>query len=209
MVSFFIAIGVAGIGAGGLAFAGTFTGLIVGLALQPTLSNFFAGLLLFSERPVHIGDLIEIEGFQGYVIDIGILSTKIRKISGEVIRIPNEKFFTGNIINYSRAVARAIEMNIGISYGSDIGKAIEIIKDILDKHPYILAEPEPLIWVTDFGDNAIVIKVRAWTLPQMTIWTKVKGELLKMIKERFDIEDIEIPFPQRVVWLRTPLKVEI
>jgi len=207
IVSIFIAVGIAGIGVQGLALAGTVTGLVLGLALQPTLSNFFAGLLLFTERPVKIGDLIEIEGFKGYVIDIGILSTKIRKITGEIVRIPNEKFFTGNIVNYSRAAARAIELDVGIAYGSNISKAIDVIKRILMEYPYVLAEPEPVIWVEQLGNSSIVIKIRAWTLPNISLWIKTKSELLRIIKEKLDAEGIEIPFPQHVIWFRTPLKL--
>ena len=209
IVTIFIAVGIAGVGIQGLALAGTVTGLVLGLALQPTLSNFFAGLLLFTERPVKIGDLIEIEGFKGYVVDIGILSTKVRKITGEIIRIPNEKFFTGNIVNYSRAVARAIELDVGIAYSSNISKALDIIRKVLIEYPYILAEPEPIIWVEQLGNSSIVIKVRAWTLPNISLWIKTKSELLKMIKEKLDAEDIEIPFPQHVVWFRTPLKINM
>jgi len=207
VITVFIALGVAGVDLSSAALAGgTITGLVVGLALQPILSNFFAGLLIFSERPVNIGDLVQLEEQLGYVIDIGLLSSKVRKITGEVVRIPNDKFFTSNIINYSKAVAKAFELDIGISYNSDIAKAVKVIKEVINKHPYVLAEPEPVIWVNEFGDNAVIIKALVWA--PSSLWIKVRRELLEDIKVRFDQEGIEIPFPQRVVWFRTPLNIK-
>lgn len=202
----FIALGVAGVDLSGAAIAGgTITGLIMGLALQPILSNFFSGLLLFSERPVNIGDLVELENQLGYVTDIGLLSSKIRKITGEVVRIPNDKFFTSNITNYSKAVAKAIELSVGISYNSSISTAIKIISEVINSHTYVLAEPEPIIWVDEFGDSAVIIKCLAWA--PSNLWIKVRRELLEKIKYRFDEEGIEIPFPQRVLWFKTPLNI--
>ncbi|RLI78596.1 mechanosensitive ion channel family protein [Archaeoglobales archaeon] len=182
----------------GLLVAGGIAGLVIGFASQSVVANLVSGLFLMIERPIRIGDQISIEGVSGFVEDIHIFSTIIRTYDGIYIRIPNEKVFTSNITNYVANVARRFEYLIGIRYADDADKAIEIIKKVIDAHPFALKNPSPTIFVDELGDSSVNIRVRIWA--PSTVWYDVKMELLWKIKVELERNGIEIPFPQRVIW---------
>ena len=182
----------------GLLVAGGIAGLVIGFASQSVVANLVSGLFLMIERPIKIGDQINIEGISGFVEDIHIFSTVIRTYEGIYVRIPNEKVFTSNITNYVLNVARRFEYTIGISYSDDAGKAIEIIKKVIDAHPFALKNPSPVVFVDSLGDSSVNILVKIWA-PSM-VWYDVKMDLLWRIKVELEKNGIEIPFPQRVIW---------
>lgn len=182
----------------GLVVAGGIVALAVGFASQSIIGNLISGLFLMGERPVKIGDLVEISGNLGFVEDIQIISTSIRTLDGNYIRIPNETVFTSSIINYTSTPVRRFEYTIGISYADDAELAIRIIKNLINDHPLALVSPGPQVYVEALGDNSVDIMVRVWS--PSTEWFPVKMELLWIIKKALDEAGIEIPFPQRVVW---------
>ncbi len=187
-----------GINLSGLLVAGGIAGLVIGFASQSVVSNLVSGLFLMIERPIRIGDQISVGDIAGFVEDVHILSTIVRTYDGVYIRVPNERVFTSNIINYVANVARRFEYTVGISYSSDAERAIEIIRRIVDEHPFALRNPEPAIFVDSLGDSSVNIVVRIWA--PSAVWYSVKMELLWKIKKALEAEGIEIPFPQRVVW---------
>ncbi len=187
-----------GINLSGLLVAGGILGIIIGFASQSVVSNLVSGIFLLAEKPVKIGDQIEVEGVRGIVEDVNILSTIIRTYDGLYVRVPNDKLFASNIVNFSANVARRFEYVVGISYRSDINKAIELIKKVIEDHPFVLKNPEPLIFVDELGESSVNVSIRAWT--PTSEWFNVRIELLQKIKESFDENGIEIPFPQRVIW---------
>jgi len=201
LVGLTVALSIVGIDLGGLLIAAGFTGLVVGLAAQQTLSNFFAGLTLIFEGRVRVGDSVRIGNDGGVVESVGIMSTKIRLWSGEVLTVPNSVVVSSPIYNLSRSVARRAEVSIGISYTSDIGKAVEVIRSVLWENELVLAEPEPMVIVDSLGESSVNLKVLFW-LPAQEFWT-VRREVIADLKNSLESSGIEIPYPQRVVWIRS------
>jgi small-conductance mechanosensitive channel len=198
-----VALGVAGFDVTGFAFAGTLIGAALGFASQTVASNFFSGLFLYFDKPLRPGDMVEVQdiGVTGIVEDITLFSTRIATLDGLRVRIPNETIFRSVIKNLDSPRARRVEYLVGISYSSDIDVAREAIMRVLDGHPWVLAEPEPVIYVEELGDSAVVLRVMFWVPSRK--WLEVRWELLEKIKKALDEAGVEIPFPQRVVWLRT------
>ena len=192
-----------GVKLSGLLVAGGIFGLAVGFASQNIIGNLMSGLFLIVERPIKIGNSVNVDGTAGIVEDIRIMSTTLRTFDGLFIRIPNQKIFTSNITNYVANLARRFEYVVGIRYSDDAEKAIKIIKDLIEEHPLVLKNPEPQVFVDNLGDNAVVIIVRMWS--PTSEWYGVKTELLWQIKKALESEGMEIPFPQRTVWFANPL----
>ncbi len=195
-----------GISLSGLLVAGGITGIVLGFASQSVVTNFISGLFLLWERPIKIGDQIELNGISGFVEDIHIMSTIVRTYDGLYVRIPNERIFTSDIKNYVTNVARRFEYTIGISYDSDAEKAVEIIRKVIEEEPFALKNPEPIIFVENLGDSSVDIVVKIWA--PSTVWYDVKMRLLWKIKKELDKNGIEIPFPQRVIWFANEMKIE-
>jgi small-conductance mechanosensitive channel len=202
-VALLVILPLVGFNLSGLAVAGGITGLIVGFASQKVVSNLISGVFLMVERPVKVGQQINVEGVAGIVEDISIISTIIRTYDGLYIRVPNEKVFTSNITNYVANVVRRFEYIVGIRYSDDAEKAIEIIKGLIEAEPFALKRPEPQVFVDSLGDNSVNIVVRVWA--PATDWYPLKMALLWKIKTALEASGIEIPFPQRVVWFASAL----
>jgi small-conductance mechanosensitive channel len=189
-----------------LLVAGGFAGIVIGIASQSVVGNLVAGLFLMIERPMKLGQSVNIAGTAGVVEDISIISTTLRTFDGLYVRIPNEKVFTTEITNYVAHVARRVEYLVGIRYSDDADKAIGIIKQLLEAHPLTLKYPSPELFVDNLGDNAVNIIVRLWA--PSSEWYGVKKELLWKIKTALEAEGIEIPFPQRTVWFANELQTQ-
>ena len=187
-----------GISLSGLFVAGGIAGLVIGFASQSVVSNLVSGLFIMFERPVKIGDQVEVDGVSGFVEDIHVMSTVIRTYDGIFVRIPNDKVFTSKIVNYVANPVRRFEYTVGISYADDAEKAIRIIKDVIDREPFALKYPEPQVFVKELGDSSVNITVRVWAPVQ--VWYDVRMKLLWQIKVELEKAGIEIPFPQRVIW---------
>ncbi len=192
------ALSILGVGLSGLLVAGGVAGLVLGFASQQIVGNLISGLFLIVERPIKIGDQVNIEGIAGFVQDIRIISTTLRTYDGLVVRIPNEKVFTSNITNYVTLACRRIDYAVGIRYCDDAQAAIAVIRELLDRHPYVLAEPGPQVFVDSLGDSAVNLVVRFWA--PISTWYATRNELLWPIKQALEAKGIEVPFPQRVVW---------
>lgn len=195
-----------GIQLSSLLVAGGVVGIVLGIASQNVVGNFVAGLFLMVERPMKLGQAVDIGGTAGVIEDIRILSTSLRKFDGLYVRIPNEKVFTAEITNYVAHVARRVEYLVGIRYSDDADKAMGIIKQLLDAHQLTLKQPSPDIFVDTLGDNAVNIIVRFWA--PSTEWYNVKKELLWKIKTALEAQGIEIAFPQRTVWFANALETQ-
>ena len=162
-------------------------------------------MFLLWEKPIKIGDQVNVDNIAGFVEDVHIVSTIIRTYDGLFVRIPNEKVFTSNITNYVANVARRFEYVIGIRYADDANRAIEIIRDVIDREPFALKYPEPVIFVDNLGDSSVNIVVKIWA--PSSEWYNVKMKLLWKIKVELEKNGIEIPFPQRVIWFANEMKI--
>jgi small-conductance mechanosensitive channel len=188
-----------GIEPSGLMVAGGIVALALGFASQSIIGNLISGLFLISERPVKTDDFVDISGNLGVVEDIRIISTSIRTLDGNITRIPNEMVFTSSITNFTNTPVRRFEYTIGISYADDADKAVKLFKEIIEDHPLALVSPAPQVYVDNLGDNSVDIVVRIWS--PSAEWWGVRMELLWKFKQALDAAGIEIPFPQRTIWM--------
>ncbi len=170
-------------------------GLAVGLALQGSLSNFAAGVLMIIFRPFKQGDFIEGAGVSGVVEEVHIFNTIMRTGDNKTVIIPNGGLMNGNIINYSTKPTRRIDLVIGIGYDDDLKKAKQLLSELMQTEPRILKNPEPTIGLLELGDSSVNFAVRPW-VNSADYWG-VHFDLLEAIKLRFDQEGISIPYPQQ------------
>jgi small-conductance mechanosensitive channel len=190
-----------GLDPSGLLLAGGVAGIVLGFASQNIVGNLVSGCFLMFERPIKIGDQVEINGIAGYVTDIRIISTLIRTYDGLLVRLPNQQVFTTNITNIVGHPVRRFEYTVRIRYTDDASAAIWIIKDLIDKEPFALLSPPPSVFVNELGDSAVEIVVRIWA--PVSEWFGLKTRLLWNIKKTLEENGIEIPFPQRVLHIKT------
>jgi len=174
-------------------------GLAVGLALQGSLQNFAAGVLLIVFRPFKVGHYVEVAGTGGVIEEIGIFSTRMKTGDNREVIVPNGAIYSGIITNYSARDTRRIDMVFGIGYDADIRKAKEIMQGILDADERVLKEPEPLIAVAELADSSVNFNVRPW-VNSADYWN-VRFDVTEKIKLAFDAQGISIPFPQLDVHL--------
>ena len=199
IIVFIAVLPLTGLDPSGLLLAGGITGIVLGFASQNIVGNLISGVFLMIEKPIKIGDQVEISGTSGFVTDIRIISTLIRTYDGLLVRIPNQQVFTTNITNVVGYPVRRFEFTLGIRYSDDADAAIWLIKDLIDKEPFALLNPEPSVFVNELGESAVKIVVRIWA--PMSEWFKMKTNLLSTIKKTLEENGIEMPLPQRVVYL--------
>jgi len=169
-------------------------GLAVGLALQGSLQNFAAGVMMIVFRPFKLGDFIEAGGVVGVVEQISVFSTTLKTGDNREIIVPNGQIYAGAITNFSARDTRRIDMVFGIGYDDDMLKAKKIMEAILAKHELILDEPAPAVAIAELADSSVNFNVRPW-VNSGDYWA-VRSELLEQIKLSFDQEGISIPYPQ-------------
>ncbi len=174
-------------------------GLAVGLALQGSLQNFAAGVLMIVFRPFKAGDFVEVAGTSGVVESINIFSTTMRTGDNREIIVPNGAIYGGTITNYSARDTRRIDMVFGIGYEADIRKAKEVFHQILNDDQRVLKDPEPTIALSELADSSVNFVVRPW-VKSGDYWA-ARFDITEQVKLRFDAEGISIPFPQMDVHL--------
>ena len=172
-------------------------GLAVGLALQGSLSNFAAGVLIILLRPFKVGEFVQIAGESGTVHNIKIFTSELRTGDNKAVIIPNARVLAGNIVNFSSTGTRRVDMVFGIGYDDDIDKAREVILRVLASEARILPEPSTLVAVDALADSSVNFVVRPWV--NADDYWGVYRNLTEQIKKGFDDADITIPYPQRVV----------
>jgi small-conductance mechanosensitive channel len=188
-----------GLDPSGLLLAGGITGIVLGFASQNIVGNLISGVFLMIEKPIKIGDQVEINKISGYVTDIRIISTLIRTFDGLLVRIPNQQVFTTNITNTVSYPVRRFDFTIGIRYSDDADAAIRFIQDLIDKEPRALHNPPSSVYVNELGENSVNLVVRIWA--PISEWYEIKTRFPWAIKKILEENSIEIPFPQRMVYL--------
>ncbi len=174
-------------------------GLAIGLALQDSLKNFAAGVMLVVFRPFSVGDFVEAGGTSGKVERVNIFSTTFVSADNKEIIVPNGAIFSGTIVNFSANDERRVEWIFGIGYEDDIRTARDTIKRLLDGDERVLKSPEPLIVVGELADSSVNLTVRAWVKTE-DYWA-VNFDILEQVKTQFDEKGISIPYPQQDVHL--------
>ena len=174
-------------------------GLAVGLALQGSLANFAAGILMIIFRPIKVDDFVEAAGATGVVEKVDIFTTQLKTPDNKTVIIPNAQVTANNITNYTAKGTGRVDMVIGVSYSDDIDKVRGLIEDELRKDNRILTDPAPTILVLELADSSVNFGVRPWTTAD-DYWGAY-FDLTENLKKRFDAEGVTIPFPQRDVHL--------
>ena len=174
-------------------------GLAVGLALQGTLQNIAAGIMLLFLRPFRVGDYIDAEGLSGTVDEIGLFTTQMRTYDGIYLEAPNSQLWNRSILNYSRVEARRLDVVVGISYGDDIDKAQAALLDLMVGDGRVHGEPARQVLVKELADSSVNLNLRCWC--DAGDYWGVLFDLNKAAKQRLDAEGITIPFPQHDVHL--------
>jgi small-conductance mechanosensitive channel len=179
------------LGAAGIA------GVAIGFASQTSLSNLISGLFIVGERPFEKGDIIEVGTFTGTVEEIGLMALTLRTFDNRSVRIPNETLVKTNVVTVTRYPIRRVDLTIGVSYNEAIDRVMKVLRDVAEAHGAVLDEPDPVIVFNGFGESSLNFMLGAWTTKEDVL--KVKNELPLRIKEAFDREGIEMPFPHRVL----------
>jgi len=173
-------------------------GVAVGFAAQTSLSNLISGLFLIWESPFQVGDILTIGQTTGIVHSIDLLSVKLRTFDNQFVRIPNESLIKTQFTNITRFPIRRLDLNIGVAYKEDIAKVMKALSEVADRNPYCLDEPAPIIVFLGFGESALQFLFGVWFAKADVLI--LRNSIYKEIKERFDADGIEIPFPHRTLY---------
>lgn len=198
-----IAIASTGLDLSSLAFVAGALSVGIGFGLQSVVENFTSGILLLVERPVREGDWIVVGENEGIVRKISVRSTRIETFDGHFIIVPNSQLISSAVKNmtFSGGVARVL-VQVGVAYGTDYEKVRDLLMSVADEDPRIVAEPAPLVWLTDFGDSSVNFRLACWISSALTTGS-ARSDLHFRIARRFAEAGIEIPFPQRDIHVRT------
>lgn len=173
------------------------TGLAIGLALQGSLANFAAGILIVIFRPFRVGDWIHIGDISGFVEEIQLFTTAIRTLDNKTAIVPNSSLTADNIVNYSTKGILRIDLVIGVAYEEDVDRVKQVLMDVLQANERVLSEPAPMVGLLELADSSVNFAVRPWVKTE-DYWN-VYFTTMENIKKRLDAEGITIPFPQRDV----------
>ncbi len=177
-------------------------GLILGFGMQDTMTNVFAGFWLAVLKPFEVGDYVQVNGMEGSLKNVGIMSTVLLTPDNKYIMIPNTLVWGASIVNYTKMPTRRVAVDIGISYESDLDKAIKILMDIMLRDNRILKNPKPTVIVSELADSSINLQLRAWVKTE-NYWD-LKNDLTKKILKILPGEGIEIPYPKMDIRIIKP-----
>ena len=197
-----VAFGAAGLGnfLQALATVGAAATLAIGFALQEVIRNFVSGVFIFTDKPFRIGDWIEWDGNAGVVEDISMRVTRVRTFDNELLTVPNSQLTDDVVKNPVDAETLRMKFVFGIGYDDDIDSATEIIIEEAKKHEEILEEPGPSVRLFELGDSSVGLQSRIWIgEPSRSDFVKTRGEYVTAVKQRFDEEGIDIPYPNRTI----------
>ncbi|MHC4078326.1 MAG: mechanosensitive ion channel family protein, partial [Planctomycetota bacterium] len=195
LIGLVVAVSQLGVNIGPLLAAIGAAGFVLGFALQGTLSNFAAGLMLLMYRPYNLGDVVTVGGTTGKVDGQNLVSTTIKTFDNKTVIVPNNMIWGDVITNATASPTRRVDMIFGIGYSDDIARAEGVLMNILTSHEQVLSDPEPVVQVHELGDSSVNFVVRPWVRTE-DYWD-VYWDITRMVKQRFDAEQISIPSPQR------------
>ena len=174
-------------------------GFVIGFALQDTLSNFAAGLMILLYRPYDMGDFISAGGVKGTVRSMSLVATTLATPDNQNVVVPNGSIWGGVITNVTGNETRRVDLTFGIGYSDDMGKAEGVLRDLVSNHPLVLKDPEPVIKVHELADSSVNFVCRPWV--KTSDYWQVYWDVTRSVKESFDKAGISIPFPQQDVYM--------
>lgn len=203
-IGFYIALKLVGIDLSSLAVVAGAVGVGLGFGLQNIISNFVSGLIILAERPIAIGDRVELGEVAGVVTKISLRSTSIVTNDNITIIVPNSDFVTGKVTNWSYGDPKVrIRVPIGVAYGTDTERVRRLLLEVAQAHPLVLREPTPEVFFTGFGDSALNLELGVWTADMTSKPRRFRSDLNFAIERKLRENQIEIPFPQRDLHLRS------
>ncbi|MFB6270189.1 MAG: mechanosensitive ion channel family protein [Halobacterium sp.] len=182
----------------GLLIGAGFAGIVLGMAARQTLGAVIAGLVLMFSRPFEIGDWVEVGDKDGIVTDITIVNTRLQTFDGEYVMLPNDYVGSNEVVNRSRKGRLRIHVEVGVDYGTDVDRAMDVAKDAMGDVEDILTVPRPQVVLKSFDDSAVVLDLRFWIdKPSARRRWRAQTAVISAVKEAFEAEGVKIPFPQR------------
>lgn len=208
-VTIFVAVGLSaislwGVDLGGLLVGAGFLGIVMGMAAQQTLGSLIAGFVLMFARPFEIGDWVEVGDFEGMVIDITIINTRLRSFDGEIIVLPNDEVSSATVVNRSKRDRLRLTLEVGVDYETDLAHAEDVAIEAMESVEDVSPAPKPKVVPTAFGDSAITLECRFWIRQPNAHrkWTTIQS-VMHELKAAYDREEIGIPYPQRELSARS------
>jgi small-conductance mechanosensitive channel len=203
IISIGLAFQFVGVDLSGLAVIFGLLSVGIGFGLQNITSNFVAGIILLLERPIKIGDRITVGGIEGDVLSISMRSTTVQSLNNISIIVPNSKFISAEVTNWSHGDPKIrLDINVGVSYGSDLDTVLRTMREVAEEHPEVLKVPAPEVLLSSFGDSSWNMVLRAWIANPKNHYIVSSDINCNMVK-KFRQNGIEIPFPQRDVYLKS------
>lgn len=176
----------------------------IGLALQTFFQDIISGIFILIDQSVHVGDIIEIDGKVGKVVDIKLRTTRAVTVSNKVLVIPNHKYLTSILFNWTEnGILTRESVEVGVAYGSDVNLVTKLLLQAAEEHPKVLDDPEPAVLFMDFGDSSLDFRL-VFTVNDSFTVNRPKSDLRYRINELFAENNITIPFPQRDVYIKQP-----
>jgi small-conductance mechanosensitive channel len=205
IIGIYVAFQFLGVDLTGLAVIFGFLSVGIGFGLQNVTSNFISGLIVLFERPISVGDRVEVNDIEGDVQEINIRSTKVKTLDNISIIVPNSQFVSQDVVNYSHGdPTYRLHVNVGVAYGSDLEKVLKALNEVADESENVLKNPEHDVHLRNFGDSAWDMKLLVW-IPDVKKKYSVLNELNQAIVRKFRDMEIEIPFPQRDINFRNAI----
>jgi len=202
-IGFFILLWALGFSMSQITILGGAVGVGIGFGLQAIVNNFVSGLILLFERPVKVGDIIDVDNQIGEVKELGLRATTVQTFDNAEIVIPNSQLITGSVTNWTLAEKKVrVRVPVGVAYGTDIEKVLKILLTVANENPAVLSSPKPVALFLAFGSSSLDFELRAW-IPDVNDKLSILSELNQEVEAEFDAAGIEIPFPQTDLHLRT------
>jgi small-conductance mechanosensitive channel len=203
LLGFLLAVAAAGVQLSQFALLAGAFGVGIGFGLQNVVNNFISGLILLFERPVQVGDTIQVTSLFGEVKRIGIRSSTVRTWEGAEVIVPNGDLISQQVINWTLSDRdRRVDVKVGVAYGTDPERVIALLKEVAGTHPDLLKTPEPVVLFLGFGDSSLDFELRAWT-NRSERFIRIRSEVTVLVNRAIVDTGIEIPFPQRDLHLKS------
>ena len=205
-VGFYVAFQLVGVDLSSLAIIAASLGVGIGFGLQNIINNLVSGIIILAERPISIGDRIEVSGVAGRVTKIQLRSTTVITNDNITMIVPNADFISNTVTNWSHGDPKVrIRVPVGVAYGSDLKLLQRLLLEAAAEHPKALRDPSPVVLLTEFGDSSLNFELGVWTQEMTAIPIHFTSEMNFIIDQKLRENDIEIPFPQRDLHVRSGL----
>lgn len=181
----------------------------IGFGLQNITANFISGLIILFERPISVGDRVVVSDIEGDVTEINIRATMVRTVNNIYIIVPNSEFVSKNVINYSHGdPSYRLDIDVGVSYKSDLDTVLKALEEVAENNKSVMQNPDPEVHLIEFGESSWNMELRVW-ISDVKHYPRIRNELNQAIVRTFQKYDVEIPFPQRDLHVRSSVKLPI